>query len=185
MLRIASVYGGIAGFIVIASGLVIFAVQANRHLAGSEWLGYLVMILAFTLIFVGMKRYRDRDLGGVIRFLPAFGIGLLMAIFASVIYVVVWEVYVRFTGDAFINAYAATVVEKMQASGATAGAIAAKQAELDQMIAAYANPLFRIPVTFSEIFPVGFIVALISALLLRNPRILPARSATPNPGTAS
>ena len=42
------------------------------------------------------------------------------------------------------------------------------------MRASYANPLFRIPMTFMEIFPVGFLVALVSALLLRNPKILRA-----------
>ncbi len=41
--------------------------------------------------------------------------------------------------------------------------------------AQYANPLFRLPMTFIEIFPVGVLVSLISAAILRNPRVLPAR----------
>jgi hypothetical protein len=40
----------------------------------------------------------------------------------------------------------------------------------------YANPLFRLPVTFIEIFPVGLVVSLISAALLRNSRFLPAQT---------
>jgi hypothetical protein len=176
MLLIAAIYGGLAGLVTIATGIIIFLVQPNRHLAGSEWLGYLVMLLAFTLIFVGVKRYRDRDLGGVIRFLPAFGLGLLMAVVASVIYVVVWEIYIAFTGNGFITAYTASVIEGMRLSGATPEAIAARQVEMDAAIAAYANPLFRVPITFAEIFPVGLVVALVSALILRNPRILPAQA---------
>lgn len=39
----------------------------------------------------------------------------------------------------------------------------------------YANPLFRLPMVFAEIFPVGVLVSLISAALLRNRRFLPAR----------
>lgn len=176
MVAIAAIYGGLAGLVVIVTGILIFLVNPTRHLAGTEWLGYLVMVLAFTLIFVGIKRYRDRDLGGVIRFLPAFGLGLLMAVFASVIYVAVWEVYIAFTGDGFITAYTTSVIEDLRAGGATPEAIAAKQAEMDAMMAAYANPLFRLPITFSEIFPVGLLVALISAILLRNPRLLPANA---------
>lgn len=177
MVLLAAIYGGLSGLVIIVTSILIFLTQANHHLAGSELLGYLVMILAFTLIFVGMKRYRDRDLGGVIKFLPAFGFGLLTAVFASVIYVVVWEIYIGFTGNGFITAYAASVIEAMRTSGDTAAQIAAREQEMTAMIAAYANPVFRIPITFSEIFPVGFIVALISALVLRNPRILPARTA--------
>ena len=43
--------------------------------AGSEVQGYLTMIIVLSLIFVGIKRYRDKDLGGVIKFLPALGLG--------------------------------------------------------------------------------------------------------------
>jgi hypothetical protein len=176
MVLIAAIYGGLAGLVVILTSIVIFFAYPNRHLAGSEWLGYLVMILAFTLIFVGVKRYRDRDLGGVIKFLPAFGLGLLMAVFASLIYVIVWEIYVGVTGSGFITAYSASVIEQLRATGATPEAIAAKQAEMEAMMVTYANPLFRMPITFLEIFPVGLIVALISAVLLRNPRLFPANA---------
>jgi hypothetical protein len=40
----------------------------------------------------------------------------------------------------------------------------------------YDNPLYRLPMTFAEIFPVGLLVTLVSAVLLRNPRFLPART---------
>jgi hypothetical protein len=42
------------------------------------------------------------------------------------------------------------------------------------MRAEYANPLYRLPMTFLEIFPVGFIVALVSAALIRSSKFLPA-----------
>jgi len=41
----------------------------------------------------------------------------------------------------------------------------------------YANPLFRMPITFTEILPVGILVSLFPALLLRNSRFMPARAA--------
>jgi hypothetical protein len=63
----------------------------------------------------------------------------------------------------------------MRADGASPAAIQAKQAEMRQMAEMYANPLIRMPMTFAEIFPVGLVVALVSAALLRNPRLLPAR----------
>ena len=39
----------------------------------------------------------------------------------------------------------------------------------------YANPLLRLPMTFVEIFPVGVLVSLVTAGLLRNSRFLPMR----------
>jgi hypothetical protein len=40
----------------------------------------------------------------------------------------------------------------------------------------YANPFFRLSITFIEIFPVGVLISLISAVLLRNPRFMAARA---------
>jgi len=42
------------------------------------------------------------------------------------------------------------------------------------LIENYANPLYRIPQTFTEIAPVALTVPLVSALLLRNPRFMAA-----------
>ena len=65
-------------------------------------------------------------------------------------------------------------LHQMRAEGASPAAIQAKQAEMQQMAEMYANPLYRMPMAFAEIFPVGLIVALVSAALLRNPRLMPA-----------
>ena len=40
----------------------------------------------------------------------------------------------------------------------------------------YANPLFRLPITFVEMFPIGVLISLVSAAVLRNSRFLPARA---------
>ena len=142
--------------------------------AGSELFGYTLMLVAFALIFVATKRYRDRELGGVIRFGQALALGLGIAAIAGVAYVVVWELYL-FTSDyAFINDYKAGVIAAERDAGASAAKLAEVEQQMDRMVANYGKPWFRIPITFSEIFPVGAIVSLISAALLRNPRLLPA-----------
>lgn len=174
MLPIALIYGTIAGVIVISTIILTFITGDPDKTAGGAWLGYLIMVLTLTLIFFGVKRYRDRDLGGVIKFIPALLMGLAIAAVASIIYVVVWEAYQALSGNNFMEVYAASLITQMQAEGITGEALAAKIAELDALKAQYANPLFRLPATFSEIFPVGLIIALISAALLRNPGFAPA-----------
>jgi hypothetical protein len=174
-LRYSLIYGLLAGVIVvvvITAGIKLSALFSGFH---SEWFGYLVMLVALTFIFVGVKRYRDQEKGGVIRFLPAFGLGLAIAVVAGLAYVVTWESYVAISHYNFFDDYIASVLRAQRAAGASPAKIAAKMAELQALKVSYANPLFRLPMTFMEIFPVGFVVALVSAALLRNPRILPAR----------
>ena len=172
-MRYALIYGGIAGAIVIAVIVSGLAFELPSHFS-SQWFGYLVMLTALSLIFVGVKRYRDVECGGIIRFGRAFGVGLDMAAAAALVYIVGWEIFLATTGWDFMAEYAASIVEGMRADGADPAAIAAKQEEMRGVAELYANPLFRIPITFVEIFPVGLIVALVSAALLRNPKLLPA-----------
>lgn len=175
MKRYALVYGSLSGLIitfVIVAGLT-FAERDG--LFSSEWMGYLVMLVALTLIFVGVKRYRDVERGGVISFLPALGMGLAIALVAAAVYVAVWEVYLATTNYAFFDQYIAATAAKREAAGVAAGAIAREVASMEAWRPYYDNPLFRIPITFTEIFPVGLIVALVSAALLRNPKLLPAK----------
>jgi len=174
--RIAVVYGAIAGSIVIGT-IVIGIVLGSDHGGQSLWFGYLTMIVALSMIFLGVKRYRDRDLGGVIRFWPAFLLGLSIAVVAGVFYVVGWEIYLAATGNKFMAEYTSAILEAKKAAGVTGEALQAEIAKLHEMETNYANPLFRLPMTFIEIFPVGLVIALISAAVLRNSNVLPARPA--------
>ena len=179
-MKYAFVYGGLAGlFIILVIMAGLFLIPADSGFAHSMWFGYLIMLVGMTFIFVGVKRYRDVERGGVIRFLPAFGLGLAIAIVAGIIYVAVWEAYLAATGYRFIDQYIASILHHHQAAGASAAELARQRESLESLRASYANPLFRIPMTFLEIFPVGLLVALVSAALLRNPRLLPLNRFTP------
>lgn len=170
----ALTYGLLSGFVIIVTMIAGIALSDSQSFFSSEWFGYLVMLVALTFIFVGVKRYRDVERGGVIKFGPAFAMGLGIAAAAGVAYVTVWEVYLAMTDYKFMDQYIAGIMRARQAAGVSAAVMAEEMAKLESMRVNYANPLFRIPMTFLEIFPVGLLVSLVSALLLRNPKILPA-----------
>lgn len=175
MIRIALIYGLIAGAITIT------VMSAGIHFSGGEGgassqvFGYLVMLVALSLIFVGVKRYRDRDLGGIIKFGPAFLLGLAIAGFAGLAYIIGWEAYLAVSGFDYSAAYTEGVIEAKREAGVTGAELDKVIADMEAMQQMYANPLFRLPLTFMEIFPVGLLVALVSAALLCNPKVLPAR----------
>jgi hypothetical protein len=175
IMKYALIYGLLSGLVV--AGVIVAGLAVGGHdsgIFGALWFGYLVMLVALSFIFVGVKRYRDVERGGVIKFLPAFGMGLAIAICAGIAYACVWEVYLASTGYRFMDDYIAAILRHHREAGESAAALASRAAELEPMRASYANPLFRFPMTFLEIFPVGLLVALFSAVLLRNPRLLPA-----------
>ncbi len=176
MLRISLIFGTLAGLIVIGVLIAGLTVLRGQGFLTTEWFGYLTMIVALSMIFLGIRRYRDTELGGVIKFVPAFLLGLGIAAVAGIIYVAVWEIYLASTGYAFMDSYVAGVIAAKRAAGLSGAALAAEIAKMQALKAQYDNPLYRLPMTFMEIFPVGFLVALISAAVLRNPKVLPARA---------
>lgn len=177
MKKIIITYGLIAGAIIIGSMIWALAMEGlNHNMAVLEWLGYLIMIIAFSAIFVGIKRYRDRDLGGVIKFVPAFLVGLGITAVASVVYVAAWEANLAITDYAFIDQYTSAIIEKKQAAGVSEAELQETRNEMTQLVAQYGNPFYRIPITFLEIFPVGLLIALVSAAILRRSSVLPANA---------
>jgi hypothetical protein len=176
MMRIALVYGLVSGLVVIGTAIIGFSLSDGQHGPWSMFLGYFVMLLALSSIFVAVKQHRDEALGGVIKFLPALGLGLAIAATAGLAYVLVWEVYLAATNYAFADDYAASLIEAKRAAGVAGEALEKEIAKARAFAAQYRDPLFRVPATFLEIFPVGVIVALISAALLRNPKLLPKRA---------
>jgi hypothetical protein len=176
MLRIILVYGVIGGLIVALPMTVSMLTVAENAVPESAALyGYLSMLLAFTMVFVGIKHYRDKRLGGVIRFGTALGIGLGISAVASLFWVVGWEITLA-SGFDFGGAYLDSLVAAAEARGASAAELDRIRAETAEFLASYANPLFRLPLTFIEMFPLGALISLVSAALLKNSRFFPARS---------
>eukprot|EP01136_Pigoraptor_vietnamica_P038791 Opistho-1_new@108608 len=93
----------------------------------------------------------------------------------GVLYVLTWEALLVIHGTGYLETMMAAEVERKRAAGASAAELAALQAWIADFLKSYANPLIRLPITFSEIFPVGLLVSLVSAALLRNPRFMPLR----------
>jgi hypothetical protein len=177
MLRIILIYGTVGGLIVaVPMGVSMLTLTEDTVPENAAFYGYVSMLLAFTMVFVGVKHYRDKVLGGVIRFLPALAVGLGISAVASLFWVVGWEIMLA-TGFDFGTAYLDSLVAAAQARAAPAAEIEQIRADTAEFLAMYANPLFRVPITFVEMFPIGALISLFSAALLRNSRFLPARGA--------
>ena len=171
---IIMVYGGLGGLLVILCMGIAMASGVMSNSSLGEAFGYLSMLIALSMVFVGIKRYRDEELGGVIRFGTALSLGLGISMLASVLYVLGWEMYLYATDYSFAGEWVAALLEDQRAAGASPAELAASRAEMDGFIAMYSNPLYRLPITFSEIAPVALAVTVISAALLSNSRVWPA-----------
>ena len=170
MKRIILVYGLIAGTIVGSMFFITMPLYKKGILTmeNGELVGYSTMIVALSLIFFGIKSYRDNHLAGYITFGKALKVGLLITLIASLIYAITWEVIYNTMTD-FVTQMGDKYFEKLRAEGTT-------QAEIDEYKAIYENPFIRFAMTLMEIAPVGILISLLSAGLLRMRGFLPPSS---------
>jgi Protein of unknown function (DUF4199) len=130
-------------------------------------IGYTSIVLSFLLVFFGIRSYRDNVGNGQITFSKAFAVGISITLISCVCYVVTWEIlYFNFLPD-FMDKYGAHVIEKTKASGASAAVVQAQVEQVKKYKEMYANPLLNAAMTFIEPFPIGLVITLISAAVLR------------------
>ena len=166
MKRIVLTFGSISGGIMAAMLAVTMAFQDRIGTDNGEVIGYSTMILAFLMVYFGVRSYRDNVLAGAISFGRAFKVGISITLVASSCYVAAWEVIYRTMAPDFAQKYAERAIEKARASGASESQLAARRAEMTTFIEQYKNPVVNVGLTFLEVFPVGVVVVVISAGVL-------------------
>jgi hypothetical protein len=161
-------FGIIAGVIisVLMDGSLLLANKIGSN-HNSMLLGYTMMVASFLLVYFGIRSYRDNTLAGEISFGRAFACGILITLITCVFYVATWEViYFGFIPH-FMDSYWAAEIHKVQSRGRDAATTAARVAEIQHQQQLYQNPFVNMAYTFIEPLPVGLIITLISAALLR------------------
>ena len=133
------------------------------------YVGYTVIVISFLFVYFGIRSYRDNVLGGRISFAKGFQAGILITLISCVCYVGAWMfTYKQFFPD-FADKYAAYLVEDKRASGASQAEIDSAIKDAEEAKRMLANPFINAAVTFTEPFPVGLLVTLISAAVLKKP----------------
>ncbi|HYM36216.1 MAG TPA: DUF4199 domain-containing protein [Steroidobacteraceae bacterium] len=176
MIRLIAIYGIIGGLIVAVPMVwLMVGFSPSTFEKGGYLYGYLSMLIALTTVFLGVRHYRDKVLGGAIKFWPALFIGLGISAVASILYAIGWEISIAWSGFDFGATYSKAMVDAARAKGASETELQTVIAEAQSFATSYKNPLYRFPMTFIEMFPVGVLISLISATILRNSKVLPAR----------
>ena len=167
MRKIVLTFGLISGVLCSTMMLITIPFEDKIGYGHSLIVGYTTIVASFLLVYFGIRAYRNNVGGGKISFGRAFAVGISITLITCVFYVVTWEVMYFFFMPDFMVKYSAYVIQKARAAGASEAAIQAKTLELQKSTAAYNNPLVNVAMTFIEPFPVGLLITLISAAVLR------------------
>lgn len=163
MRKIVLTFGLIAGAVMSTLMVLAMVYQDAIGFDRGVVVGYTSMVLAFLMVFFGVKSYRDNVAGGHVTFGRAFKVGLLITLVGTACYVVAWQVvYYGFMPD-FLDKYTAYALEQSRQSGATEAEVIQKAKEMADFGEMYKNPLVNIAFTAIEPLPVGLVFTLVTA----------------------
>jgi hypothetical protein len=169
MKRTVWTFGLISGAIVSLMMLTAMRFEEQIGFDRGAIIGYTSMVLAFLLVYFGVRSYRDNVGGGTISFGRAMAVGTLITLVGCACYTVSWEIYFNLS-PGFSEKYAAHMVESMRESGASQAEVDAETVKAKKFVEMYKNPLINSALTFIEPLPVGIVIALVSAGILRRGR---------------
>lgn len=178
MKKIILVYGLIAG-IILGAMLFVTAPLFDIGIINFDngmYVGYATMVVALSLVFFGVKSYRDTHRNGVITFGQAFKVGILITLIACLLYATSWEVAYHTVSKGFTEKMAEYYESEIKKEVKNEVELKEKLEQSRKEMELYDSSfIFRFSLTFlAEIFPVGLVITLITALLLRNKNFLPA-----------
>jgi hypothetical protein len=179
MRKVTLTYGLLSGAII--SVLMLLAIvlwgKGVINFDNSMFIGYASMVIALSMIFFGIKSYRDNYQNGAIKFVKGLQVGMLITLIAALMYAATLETYFQTNPEilaAFMDKYADYHINKMKEKGASPAEIDQTVKEMTGLKEKYKNPVIRFGITLFLILPVGIAITLFSAAVLRRKEFLPA-----------
>jgi hypothetical protein len=164
MKKVIWIYGLVIGTVISTHTIIMMNMMVNNpDLKTNDLLGYAALIAMFSIIFFGIRQYRNRYSNGLISFGKAFKIGAWIALIGSTMYVLFGLGYYYLFLPEYLDAY----IQHVLNSCTSAEELASKTREMANFKEMYKNPFFAILISYMEVLPLGLVVALISALLLK------------------
>ena len=156
-------YGLLAGL--VSFGLA-FLLGKEFSYSVQEIIGYGAMIISLSFVFFGIRHYRDSANGGKVSFGKALLIGLLISVFVGIGVGIIDYVYTTVINPNFADDYLAKQLANYETlySGEE---LASKKAELTEQMENYGGSGFMAALMFITVVLIGFVVSLISALILQ------------------
>ena len=178
MKKVITTYGIISGIITAGLMLVTMPLFENGTLDfdNGALIGYAGMVIALSLIFFGIRSFRDNQAGGNLAFGKAFLIGAAITLIASLFYAVAWEITYARSGEIFVQQWTDHELKGLREGGATESELQTAKDKWKDFGELYKNPIIRFGMTLTEILPIGLLISLLSAFLLRKKGPLPANT---------
>lgn len=143
-----------------------FSIEDKLDYSSSEVFGYISIVLALIFIYFAIKHYRDSINNGKVSFSKSLLIGVLVSALAGLTFGIINYVYVEVINPEFMTAYYDYMVEEARNS-LPANEFQIKLQAMEAKKALFSNSIISSLVMSATVLIIGFIISLISGLMLQ------------------
>jgi len=159
-------FGLLSGALAVAMMLATLPFIRSMELGTSDLIGYSSIAISALVLFFGIRSHRERA-GGQLTFGRGLGVGILITLISSACYMAAFQVvYFKAMPD-FGEKFSACMVERARAGGATEREIDETAATAAALKRLYDRPATNAALTFATTFPVGLVMSVFAAAVLR------------------
>ncbi len=156
-------YGGIA---ICALFLLAWFMGNGLSYGLQEVIGYISMVVSLSFVFFGIKHFRDKENNGKVSFSKALAIGVLISLITALAFGILDVIYVEYINPEFMDDYYDHSIAQLRTTLPTSE-YEVKVAELEAQKELFMNPFFSFLIMGMTVFVIGFIISLISSLILQ------------------
>lgn len=159
-------FGLYGAFSICTLFLLEWLIGKNLDYSVQEIIGYASMIVSLGFVYLGIKHFRDKENNGKLSFKKALTIGVLISLITALAFGVLDIIYIEFLEPDFTTEYYARIVEDLK-STLPEEEFNVKLAEIESEKELFSNPIFSFLLMAMIVFIIGFIISLISSLVLQ------------------
>lgn len=159
-------YGGYALVTAIVLFLLGLLFGKGIDYSAQEIIGYITILTSLSFVFFGIKHYRDKVNDGNVSFGRALLIGFLISLMAGIGIAIADFIYTSFINPDFMTEYTEHTLKTMEQTLST-DEFAIKKEEFVTQMEAMGSPTMLALIMFATVGIIGFIISLISALILQ------------------
>ncbi len=159
-------YGLYGALTIVTLFLATWFLLKDSDFAFGEALGYLTMVVSLSFVYFGIKNYRDKENSGKIGFKQALILGLLISLITAVAFGIIDVIYIKYINPDFTETYYNQAIEELR-NTLSSEQFEVKLKELEAQKAMFSNGFFSFALMSGTVLVIGFIITLISALILQ------------------
>ena len=159
-------YGTYSAITICVLFIISWYALSNLSLPVQEVLGYVSIIVSLSFVYFGIKHFRDKENEGKINFKKAVVIGVLISLITAIVFGLLDVLYTEVLNPGFMENYYSEIAENMKGT-LPPDELKLKLAELEAQKEQFSNPLLSFTFMALTVFVIGFIISLISSLILQ------------------